>query len=27
MMANYYQLLGRMKGHKNTDPPTLYYVP
>ena len=25
-MTNYYQLLAKLKGHKNTDPPTLHYV-
>jgi WD40 repeat protein len=25
-MTNYYQLLARLRGHKNSDPPTLFYV-
>lgn len=26
-MTNYYQLLAKLRGHKNSDPPTLHYVP
>jgi len=26
-MTNYYQLLAKLKGHKNTDPPSICYVP
>jgi hypothetical protein len=25
-MTNYYKLLAKMKGHRNSDPPTLCYV-
>lgn len=25
-MPNYFQLLAKLRGHKNSDPPTLYYV-
>lgn len=27
LLTNYYQLLAKLKGHKNSDPPTLCYVP
>ena len=27
VIHNYYQLLAKLRGHKNSDPPTLYYVP
>lgn len=26
-MQNYYQLLARLKGHRNADPPSVCYVP
>lgn len=26
-MHNYYQLLARLRGHRNTEPPTLLYIP
>jgi hypothetical protein len=27
MTTNYYQLLAKLKGHKNRDPPSICYVP
>jgi hypothetical protein len=27
LVANAYQLLAKLKGHKNTDPPSICYVP
>lgn len=26
-MTNYYQLIAKLKGHKNSDPPSICYVP
>ena len=27
MLTNYYQLIAKLKGHQNNDPPSICYVP